>query len=194
MRGREVIALIAVDVQNDFSSTGALAVKGGEEVVKPLNRVMKFVKKNLGVVVLTRDWHPKDSIHFKKWPAHCVQHTHGAEFIPGMETLGVAVISKGIKADEDVYSGFAGTYAGDGRTLNTLLYDEGVTSVLVGGLATEYCVKETALDAVKYGFKTYLLRDASRAVNIKPDDEAKAVAEMKVAGVIITTVAEVLRW
>ena len=193
MRGRGVIALIAVDVQNDFSSTGALAVKGGEEVVRPLNRIIKFVKRMLGVVVLTRDWHPKDSVHFKKWPEHCVQHTYGAEFIPGIETQGVAFISKGAKADEDVYSGFAGTY-GDGRTLNTLLYDEGVTSVLVGGLATDYCVKETALDAVKYGFKTYLLRDASRAVNIKPDDEDKAIAEMKAAGVIITTVAEVLRW
>ena len=174
-------ALIVVDVQNDFCPGGSLAVARGDEVVTPLNKLMKEFLDRGEPVYKTRDWHPAQTKHFAAyggtWPIHCVQNTAGAEFHTDLlDDPRITVISKGIDESADGYSGF------DGTNLSERLRNEGVQEVWVGGLATDYCVKETVLDAVRQGFEVKALADAMRAVNVKPDDGAKAVAEMRQAG------------
>ena len=174
-------ALIVVDVQNDFCPGGSLAVARGDEVVTPLNKLMKEFLDRGEPVYKTRDWHPAQTKHFAAyggtWPIHCVQNTAGAEFHADLlDDPRITVISKGIDESADGYSGF------DGTNLSERLRNEGVQEVWVGGLATDYCVKETVLDAVRQGFEVKALADAMRAVNVKPDDGAKAVAEMRQAG------------
>src|SRR2546426_2340972 len=173
--------LIVVDVQNDFCPSGSLAVAQGDEVVAPLNRLIKEFLDRGEPVYKTRDWHPAQTKHFAvyggTWPVHCVQDTAGAEFHPDLlDDPRITVISKGTDEAADGYSGF------DGTNLGQLLRDEGVEEVWVGGLATDYCVKQTVLDAVRQGFEVKALADAMRAVNVKPDDGAKAVEEMRQAG------------
>jgi nicotinamidase/pyrazinamidase len=180
-------ALIIVDVQNDFCPGGALAVAKGDEVVAVLNRYSeKFSAAGLPIIA-TRDWHPRETSHFKSyggvWPAHCVQETHGAAFHANLHLGSDAiVISKGMAADEDSYSAFQGRDA-SGTPLAQVLRGLGVEQIFVGGLATDYCVKQTALDGLKEGFGVALLDDASRGVNLHPDDSEKALAEMRAAGV-----------
>jgi nicotinamidase/pyrazinamidase len=174
-------ALIVVDVQNDFCPGGSLAVANGDEVVVPLNQLIKDFLDRGEPVYKTRDWHPAQTKHFQiyggVWPVHCVQGTHGAEFHRDLSNdPRINVISKGIDESADGYSGF------DGTNLAELLREEGVTEVWVGGLATDYCVKHTVLDALKEGFEVKALADAMRAVNINPDDGAKAIGEMRDAG------------
>lgn len=191
-------ALLVVDVQNDFCPGGSLAVSKGDEVVKPLNKIMAYAKKNGWLVAASRDWHPKITKHFAKygglWPVHCVQNTRGANFHPKLERRyldKLCIISKGFRPDEDAYSAFDGENP-LGVTLEKFLKNNGIKELCVGGLATDYCVKASALDAAKKGFKVYLLLDACRAVNLKKGDEEKAIREMKKAGVIITTTKEVM--
>jgi nicotinamidase/pyrazinamidase len=174
-------ALIVVDVQNDFCPGGSLAVSQGDEVVAPLNKLMKEFLDRGEPVYKTRDWHPEKTKHFAAyggtWPVHCVQNTHGAEFHPDLlDDPRITVISKGFDERADGYSGF------DGTQLAQLLRDEGVEELWVGGLATDYCVKQTVLDGVRNGFKVKALADAMRAVNVDPNDGKKAVEEMKEAG------------
>ena len=174
-------ALIVVDVQNDFCPGGSLAVAHGDEVVAPLNNLIKEFLDRREPVYKTRDWHPAQTKHFAvyggTWPVHCVQGTQGAAFHPDLsDDPRVTIISKGIDESADGYSGF------DGTNLADLLREEGVKEVWVGGLATDYCVKHTVLDALKAGFETKALADAMRAVNINPKDGAKAVEEMRNAG------------
>lgn len=174
-------ALIVVDVQNDFCPGGSLAVSQGDEVVAPLNKLMKEFLDRGEPVYKTRDWHPEKTKHFAAyggtWPVHCVQNTHGAEFHPDLlDDPRITVISKGFDERADGYSGF------DGTQLAQLLRDEGVEEVWIGGLATDYCVKQTVLDGVRDGFKVKALADAMRAVNVDPNDGKKAVEEMKEAG------------
>ncbi|HEY3102851.1 MAG TPA: nicotinamidase [Pyrinomonadaceae bacterium] len=174
-------ALIVVDVQNDFCPGGSLAVSEGDEVVAPLNKLMKEFLDRGEPVYKTRDWHPEKTKHFAAyggtWPVHCVQNTHGAEFHPDLlDDPRITVISKGFDERADGYSGF------DGTQLAQLLRDEGVGELWVGGLATDYCVKQTVLDGVRNGFKVKALADAMRAVNVDPNDGKKAVEEMKEAG------------
>jgi len=184
---KEKAALIIVDVQNDFCPGGALAVAKGDEVVDVLNRYSEKFRAAGLPIIATRDWHPPQTSHFKThgglWPVHCVQHTDGAAFHPGLK-LGkdVVVVSKGMAADEDSYSAFQGKDAA-GTPLGQLLRGLGVEQIFVGGLATDYCVKHTALDGMKEGFKVAVLDDASRGVNLNPDDSAKALTEMCAAGV-----------
>ncbi len=170
-------ALVMVDVQNDFCPGGALAVKDGDRVVKPLNRAQKFFRH----IFATRDWHPEDHCSFMgrggPWPPHCIQNTHGAKFHPDLETSRAYVISKATKRDKDTYSGFQGT------DLEARLKREGVKRVFVGGLATDYCVRASALDALACGFAVVLLEDAARGVDVQPGDNEKAVAEMREKGV-----------
>jgi len=178
MKNRKKKALIVVDVQNDFCPGGSLAVANGDEVLAPLNNLIKEFLDRGEPVYKTRDWHPARTKHFAvyggTWPVHCVQGTRGAEFHPDLsDDPRITIISKGIDESADGYSGFDGTNLGD------LLRDEGVEEVWVGGLATDYCVKHTVLDAVKEGFEVKALADAMRAVNINPDDGAKAVEEMR---------------
>ena len=174
-------ALIVVDVQNDFCPGGSLAVAQGDEVVAPLNRLIKEFLDRGEPVYKTRDWHPAQTKHFAvyggTWPVHCVQDTTGAKFHADLlDDPRITVISKGADETADGYSGF------DGTNLAQLLRDKGVAEVWVGGLATDYCVKETVLDAVRQGFEVKALADAMRAVNVNPDDGTKAIDEMRQAG------------
>jgi nicotinamidase/pyrazinamidase len=173
-------ALIVVDVQNDFCPGGSLAVEHGDEVVAPLNRLIEEFLERGDAVLKSRDWHPARTKHFADyggtWPVHCVQHTRGAEFHPGLlDDARIHVVSKGM-GDEDSYSAF------DGTTLAEDLRRQGVKEVWVGGLATDYCVKNTVLDALRNGFRVKAVSDAMRAVNLQPGDDARAVAEMREAG------------
>lgn len=174
-------ALVVVDVQNDFCPGGSLAVAEGNEVVPPLNKLMKEFLDRGEPVYKTRDWHPEKTKHFAiyggTWPIHCVQNTRGAEFHPDLlDDPRITVISKGFDDRADGYSGF------DGTQLAQLLRDEGVNEVWVGGLATDYCVKQTVIDGVHNGFKVRALADAMRPVNVNPGDGKKAIEEMKAAG------------
>jgi len=173
-------ALLIVDVQNDFCPGGALAVERGDEVVAPLNRLIDEFLQRGAPVYKSRDWHPATTKHFAKyggtWPVHCVQNTYGAEFHPALrDDPRVIVVSKGL-GDTDCYSAF------DETDLAAQLHEQGIEEVLVGGLATDYCVKNTVLDAVKHGFKVKALKNAMRAVNLQPGDGERALEEMRAAG------------
>jgi nicotinamidase/pyrazinamidase len=178
-----------VDVQNDFCPGGALAVAGGDEVVAPLNRVIRHAETNSVPVFYTRDWHPPDHCSFAAqdgpWPPHCIAGTIGAEFHPQLHVPDTAVvISKAEQTDTDAYSGFGGT------DLAARLLSLGVECVIIGGLTMDYCVKASALDAARAGFDVVVLADATRAVNVAPDDGAAAVAAMRTAGVRFCTTEE----
>ncbi len=182
-------ALIIVDVQRDFCPGGALAVPNGDAVVEPLNRYIGPFKSNGLPIIATRDWHPPNHISFRErggpWPPHCVQGTPGAEFHPTLELPEDAIIiSKATDPDSEAYSGFAGT------GLETLLRERGITRVFVGGLATDYCVKMTVLDALAFGFTTFLLEDAIRGVDVNPGDSERAVDEMLSNGAIAITIGD----
>jgi nicotinamidase/pyrazinamidase len=172
--------LVVVDVQKDFCPGGALAVRGGDQVVPKLNEYIKMFNEAKAPIILTRDWHPPDHSSFKSqggpWPPHCVQNTEGAKFHPDLlvPTTG-EIVSKADKRDE-AYSFFQGT------DLAQMLRQRGIKRLLVGGLATDYCVKETILDGLKYGFEVYYLEDASRGVNVNPGDSDKALSEMMHGG------------
>jgi nicotinamidase/pyrazinamidase len=179
-------ALVIVDVQNDFCPGGALAVAEGDRVVAPLNRYIgRFADAGLPIFA-TRDWHPEKTTHFKAfggvWPVHCVQGTYGAEFHRALRLGGEAtIVSKGMAADSDSYSGFdAVDFAGVG--LADLLNRSGATRIYVGGLATDYCVKQTVLDGLQRGFNAVLLKDAIRGVDLTPGDSARALRAMLDAG------------
>ena len=178
-------ALIVVDVQNDFCPGGTLAVPHGDEVVEPLNRqIEKFLERG-DPVYKSRDWHPPTTKHFAAfggtWPVHCVQNTKGAEFHPALkDDPRIDVISKGL-GDKDCYSAF------DETDLASKLRQQGVEEVVVGGLATDYCVKNTVLDALKHGFKVKALENAMRAVELQPGDGERAIDEMRAAGAEIVS-------
>jgi len=178
--------LVIVDVQNDFCPGGALPVASGDEVVPALNGYIQQFRAAQLPIFATRDWHPEKTSHFKTyggvWPPHCVRGTRGADFHPELALPADAVIiSKGMGCDEDSYSGFQGTDGG-GVKLADLLRRRGAQRLFVGGLATDYCVKQTVLDGLKEGFKVVLLEDAIRAVDLQPGDGARAIAEMIKAG------------
>lgn len=184
--------LLVVDVQNDFCSGGALEVPRGNEVVEPLNKILEFADEHRWLILLSRDWHPENSDHFKKWPFHCIQYSHGAQFHPDLIIPGrTYIVNKGVGADEDGYSPFDGKIYSN--PMEGLLKVVNCQGLYVGGLATDYCVKAAALDARKKGYTVYLLTDACRAVNLNPDDEEKALQEMKDVGVIFTTTEEVVK-
>jgi nicotinamidase/pyrazinamidase len=180
-------ALIVVDVQNDFCPGGALAVERGDEVVAPLNNLIEEFLSRGDLVVKSRDWHPAQTKHFTeyggKWPVHCVRGTRGAEFHPALlDDPRIHIVSKGL-SDEDCYSAF------DRTELAGLLRAQGVTEVWVGGLATDYCVKHTVLDALRFGFEVKAVRDAMRAVELSPGDSERAIEEMRRAGAEIVSTA-----
>jgi nicotinamidase/pyrazinamidase len=173
-------ALIVVDVQNDFCPGGALAVPHGDEVVAEVNRLAG----EADFVVATRDWHPPDHGSFEAnggpWPPHCVRDTEGAALHPGVDAGRIdAIIDKGTAVDRDGYSAFEDT------GLERLLRERGVTRVDVAGLALDYCVRATALDALRAGFEAVVHRGATRAVDVHPGDGDRAVAELRDAGVTV---------
>ena len=174
-------ALIVVDVQNDFCPGGSLAVRDGDQVIFCLNRYIPHFLAAKAPIFATRDWHSRGHVSFKEkggsWPPHCVQGTKGADFHTNLKLpYGTFVISKGFLLDQDAYSGFEGT------DLEVRLKEKGLKRTFVGGLATDYCVKETILDSLKLGFETYLLADAVRGIDVKAGDSEKAVREMIRAG------------
>ena len=170
--------LLVVDVQNDFCPGGALAVPDGDKVVSVINGLME----KFDIVVASKDWHPSDSIHFKKWPPHCIQNSKGAEFHPLLAANGInRVFLKGTKNKDDGYSAFEAT----SDDLEKVLREKKVDDLYVTGLATDYCVRASALDAVKKGFRTYVVLDAIAAVNVKSEDGARALEEMRKAGVAL---------
>jgi len=185
-------ALIVVDLQNDFADpAGGLSVAGGADIVPTVNGEVAAAAAAGGAVVYTQDWHPESTPHFAKdggtWPVHCVAGTWGAELHPDLVVDGPQV-RKGANG-EDGYSGFTMRDPTTSETIPTelegLLHGRDIERVVVCGLATDYCVKATALDATRLGFGTALLLDAVRPVDLKPGDGDRAVDEMKTAGVAI---------
>lgn len=207
-------ALLVVDVQNDFCPGGALPVPGGDKVVAVLNQYIKiFAQKKLPIFA-SRDWHPKKTRHFSRysgipstdkayrektgkkfgglWPVHCVQGTKGAEFHPKLKlTKETVILSKGTNPEEDSYSAFQAEDNNRQPFLN-LLKIFGVEELYVGGLATDYCVKFSSLDALKNGFKVRLLADAVKGVNLKPRDSEEAIEEMVKQGAKTITINKVI--
>ena len=178
-------ALIVVDVQNDFCPGGTLAVPHGDEVVEPLNRVIDDFLERGDLVYKTRDWHPPMTKHFAAsggtWPIHCVQNTKGAEFHHALRNdPRITVISKGL-GNTDGYSAF------DETDLLAQLRQQNVEEVVVGGLATDYCVKSTVLDALQNGFKVKALKNAMRAVDLQSGDGERAIEEMREAGAVVVS-------
>jgi nicotinamidase/pyrazinamidase len=174
-------ALIVVDVQRDFLPGGALGVPDGDAVLAPLNAWSEAFARVGAAVYATRDWHPPDHCSFRAqggpWPPHCVAGTPGAEPAAVLRLPpGAGVISKAERRDRDAYSGF------DGTDLADRLRVAGITRLWVGGLATDYCVRATVLDARRLGFEVVVLGDAVRAVDVKPGDGARALIEMQAAG------------
>lgn len=185
-------ALLIVDVQNDFLPGGSLAVPDGDEVVPVLNRYIALARARGVPVFASRDWHPGTHCSFHAlggpWPPHCVAGTAGAEFASGLELpQDAVVISKALRTDADAYSAFEGT------DLGPRLRELNVKRVLVGGLATDYCVLNTVLDAIKSGFGVLLLKDAIRAVNVKAGDGERAELQMAGAGAIPIRIGEALQ-
>ena len=179
-------ALLIVDVQNDFCPGGALAVAEGDRVALAINLYIERFAVTGAPIYASRDWHPAQTSHFKAcggiWPVHCVQNTHGAEFHPALQlSPTVTVVSKGMAPDADSYSGFDAVDQ-NGTPLAELLHAGGVEQIYVGGLATDYCVKQTVIDGLKHGFEVVVLMDAIRGVDLAPGDSARALEEMHLAG------------
>ncbi len=194
-------ALILVDLQNDFAPGGALSVEGGDVIIPLINELIE----KFDLVTATRDWHPEDhgsfAVHHDKkpgelitlggqpqilWPVHCVQGSRGAEFIPGLNTDGIErVFFKGDNRDIDSYSGFFDNDHRRETGLGAYLVGKGVTEVYLAGLATDYCVKFTAMDAVALGFETHVISDAVRGVNLNAGDSDRALDELRKLGVKI---------
>ena len=170
-------ALIIVDVQKDFCTGGALPVPEGEKIVPVLNKYIEKFHEAGALIVATRDWHPPNHSSFKNhggiWPPHCIQETPGAEFHPDLKLpKETKIISKATSADKEAYSGF------DGTDLEKELKNAGIQRLFIGGLATDYCVKSTVLDALRLGFETVLLFDAIKGVDVNPGDSERAIREM----------------
>ncbi len=198
-------ALILVDLQNDFIPCGALAVPDGDQVIPVANAIMK----KFDIVVATQDWHPSDHGSFASqhpgrkpgefielngleqilWPDHCVQDSRGAEFIAGLDVAGIThIVRKGLDKMVDSYSGFFDNDHRKATGLGDYLKGQGIDELAIMGLATDYCVKFTALDSRRLGFKTSLIKEGVRAVEINPGDGEKALRAMEDAGVKIISV------
>ncbi len=185
-------ALLVVDVQNDFCPGGSLAVKHGDWVVPKLNRVIEAFQKARLPIFYTRDWHPRDHMSFKSqggiWPVHCVMGTAGAEFHPDLLVPpGSVIISKATDPHFEAYSSFQGT------DLEKQLKDRRVREVFLGGLTTDYCVKESSLDALRAGFKVNVLKDCVKGVNLQRNDASRALRTVSEGGAKLMTSQEAIR-
>jgi len=184
-------ALIIVDVQNDFADPrGSLYVRGGDSVLPFINSEIERARESGALVVYSQDWHPRTTPHFQKdggvWPVHCVADSWGAEFYPGLTVgEGAESIKKG-SGGEDGYSVFSvrdpQTGATSSTRLESLLRARDIARVVIAGLATDYCVKDTVLDALRLGFPVVVLNEGIRAVDLQPGDGEKAVESMRGAG------------
>lgn len=174
-------AVFLIDVQRDFCGGGALAVPDGDAVVPVCNKLLDLAGIYGYPVLASRDWHPENHCSFKEnggiWPAHCVAGQTGAEFHKDLKLpVDTVIINKGTNANAEAYSAFDGTAAAD------MLHEAAVERLMMCGLATDYCVKASVLDALKAGFEVVLIPEGCRAVNVNPGDDEKAFAEMEAAG------------
>jgi nicotinamidase/pyrazinamidase len=180
-------ALLIIDFQNDFTPGGALAVAGGDEIAGPIRRLAE----KADVVIATRDWHPPDHASFESqggpWPEHCVQNTPGAELHPSLAGIRFdAIVDVGRAREDEGYSGF------EKSDLADILRRHGVEEVYVCGLATDYCVRASAIDARREGFDVTVVEDAVRAVNVGPGDGDRALVDMRAAGALVASSDEIL--
>ncbi len=201
-------ALLLVDLQNDFFPGGALAVKNGDAILPLINEIVHYP---FPLKIATKDWHPADHGSFvnnhegKKagdvinlggleqilWPAHCIQGTQGSEFAPGWDTTKIdKVVYKGTDPLIDSYSSFYDNGHRKSTGLENYLRDKGVNAVFIAGLATDYCVKYTALDAIQLGFRCTVIVDACKGVNLHPEDSTRALEKLRQAGVILLSVKD----
>lgn len=188
------VALLVVDMQNDFADPrGSLRVAGAEAIVPVINAQIALARSSRSLVVFSQDWHPQHTPHFARdggtWPIHCVADTWGSEFVPALDCPpGSPLIRKGTNG-EDGYSAFTMRDPDTGDTvptpLETLLQEAGVDSVVIVGLATDYCVRETALDAISLGHRATVLTDGVAAVDVAPGDGERALDELEAAGVVL---------
>lgn len=194
MTGRDASgadALLVVDAQRDFLPGGALAVPAGDRVLPPLQRCLDRFAERERPIFVTRDWHPADHCSFSTnggtWPVHCVAGTPGAEFAPALRIPADAqIVSKGTDARAEAYSAFSAT------DLCARLKQLGVRCVVVGGLATDYCVLQTVLDARSLGFDVRVMTDAIAAVDLTPGDGARAIERMQAAGATLIESSDVV--
>ena len=183
-------ALIVVDMQNDFMPDGVLPVKDADKIIPRINEYVKLFEKKSNPVFYTRDWHPENHISFKGyggiWPPHCVQETQGAMFHKDLyfPLDNKFIISKGTSKDFDAYSGFQGTI------LDELLKERGIKRVFICGVATDYCVKNTALGALNLGYQTFILQDAIKGVDVNKGDSEKALELLLSKGAVLTNINE----
>lgn len=187
----EASALIIVDVQNDFCPNGALPVPEGDKIIPNLNIYIRRFSTLKRPVFVTRDWHPPDHISFRlrggPWPPHCVQNTWGAELHKDLRLpKNTIIVSKAYERDKEAYSGFQGT------DLAERLRALGIKRLFIGGLATDYCVKNTVLDALKEGFEAYLLEDAIKGIDAQPGDSEKAIKEMVEKGAKLVRLSDLV--
>jgi nicotinamidase/pyrazinamidase len=187
-------AFLVVDVQMDFCPDGALPVPDGDRVVPVLNRYLADAVERGMRIYASRDWHPSVTTHFKRyggeWPLHCIQHTAGARFHPQLRLpTSTIVVSKGDDPQRPGYSAFEGRTV-DGTSLLDDLRGRGIERLYVGGLATDYCVRASVLDARRAGFEVTVLRDALAGIDVHPGDSDRAITEMREAGAIVATLAD----
>jgi len=179
-------ALLVVDIQKDFCAGGALAAPGGDDIIPAVNRHLADARAREIAVYATRDWHPAKTSHFKEyggaWPPHCVQGTPGAQFHPDLKLPPDAIIvNKGDDPQRHGYSAFEG-HTSDGKSLLDDLRDRRITRVYVAGIATDYCVRESALDALRAGLEVRVLADGIAGIDARPGDAQRALDEMSAAG------------
>jgi len=178
------IALLIVDVQNDFCPGGALPTPQGDIVVPVINKLMD----KCDLIIASRDWHPEDTIHFDRWPVHCVRESHGADFPADLKREKIIqIFEKGTCSKDDGYSAFEAT----NKNLAEYLKEKEIEELYIVGLTAEYCVKSTVLDALKYGYKTFVIEDAVEGLRQNEDDFDNAIEEMKNAGATIITSEDV---
>ena len=179
-------ALLVVDIQNDFCPGGALGVPDGDAIIPRVNRTIALFERRGLPILFTRDWHPRETKHFKEfggaWPAHCIQGTKGARFHPDLQVpTGAVILSKGMDPEQDSYSAFQ-AFTDRGRDLESTLHELDVDELFICGLATDYCVRATSLDGLRRGLTIRVIRDAIRGVDLKPGDSEMAIKEMRVHG------------
>ncbi len=190
MKAKKGDALLIVDVQKDFLPGGALSVGKGDMIIGPINRLIAIFAERSLPVIATRDWHPKDHSSFEEfggiWPRHCVVDSKGAGFPEELELPGdTIIISKGTRREKDAYSGFEGT------TLYECLKKLDIGRLFVAGLATDYCVLNTVLDALRLGFECVVVEDAIRPVDVRKGDGERAIKRMKEKGAIFLSQGEI---
>ncbi|MBA2369810.1 MAG: bifunctional nicotinamidase/pyrazinamidase [Candidatus Protochlamydia sp.] len=204
-------ALLLVDIQNDFLPGGSLAVEQGNEIIPLVNEMVRYP---FDLIIATKDWHPADHLSFasnhgKKagqhiqlvgkdqilWPDHCVQQTKGSDFAPGWDHTNIdKVIYKGTNVAIDSYSTFFDNSHLKSTGLEDYLREKGIKDLYIAGLATDYCIKYSVLDAIQLGFNAHVILDACRGVNLKPNDSNEAVQVMRKAGAVIIPFAELKGW